>query len=74
MPYQHDTPSDDESSGNSANGNVMPADNGSDADKVTPPDSSVHPYQRLSPDRVLDAMESVGIHCDARIYCRYHLL
>tara|TARA_R110002167_G_scaffold144413_10_gene334839 strand:+ start:72027 stop:73124 length:1098 start_codon:yes stop_codon:yes gene_type:complete len=67
MPYQHDTPSDDESSGNNANGNVMPADNGSDADKVAPPDSSVHPYQRLSPDRVLDAMESVGIHCDARI-------
>ena len=26
-----------------------------------------HPYQRLNPDRVLDAMESLGIESDARI-------
>ena len=69
MLNHHDTPSDDEDedSGNIANGNVMPAESNGEADHAIPPDISVHPYQRLSPDRVLDAMESVGIHCDARI-------
>jgi len=67
MPYQDDTPSADEDYGNIANGNVMPAESASNVDQGTPPDASVHPYQRLSPDRVLDAMESVGIRCDARI-------
>lgn len=32
-----------------------------------PPSLSVHPYQRLTPERVLDAVESVGIRTDARI-------
>ncbi len=67
MSNQHDTQSDDESRGNIANGNVMPADSGGEAVQAAVADPSVHPYQRLSPDRVLDAMESVGIHCDARI-------
>ncbi len=31
------------------------------------PTTTQHPYQRLSPDRVLDAMESVGVCTDARI-------
>lgn len=67
MSDQYDTPSDDESLGNIANGNVMPIDPRGDIDKTSVPDASVHPYQRLSPERVLDAMESVGIRSDARI-------
>ncbi|MCB1664299.1 MAG: serine/threonine protein kinase [Pseudomonadales bacterium] len=40
----------------------------SEPDLTSPsPDDSAHPYQRLNPDRVLDAMESVGIVSDARI-------
>jgi len=67
MPDEYDTTSDDEPSGNIANGNVMPESQSNDIDISTPPGTSVHPYQRLSPDRVLDAMESVGIRSDARI-------
>lgn len=32
------------------------------------PDIHAHPYQRLNPDRVLDAMDSVGICSDARVF------
>ena len=28
---------------------------------------SVHPYQTLGPERVLDAVESLGIQTDARV-------
>lgn len=49
------------------NGNMLSID--ADEAKVdkAPPSTLVHPYQRLSPERVLDAMESVGVHTDARI-------
>ena len=28
---------------------------------------SNHPYSRLGPDQVIDAVESVGYRCDARL-------
>ena len=40
---------------------------GESASDAQPPSLSVHPYQRLTPERVLDAVESVGIRTDARI-------
>lgn len=67
MPDSHDTTSDDEPEARSNNGNIMPSDIGGDTENDAPPDMSAHPYQRLSPERVLDAMESVGIRSDARI-------
>ncbi|MDX1491993.1 MAG: serine/threonine protein kinase [Pseudohongiellaceae bacterium] len=38
-----------------------------DAQAVSEPDEQLHPYHSLSPDRVLDAVESLGIQTDARV-------
>ncbi|MEM7362995.1 MAG: serine/threonine protein kinase [Pseudomonadota bacterium] len=37
------------------------------ADETDEPDSAAHPFTRLTPDLVMDATESVGFRCDARI-------
>ena len=37
------------------------------ADETDEPDSAAHPFTRLTPDLVMDATESVGFQCDARI-------
>ena len=36
-------------------------------DETDEPDSAAHPFTRLTPDLVMDATESVGFQCDARI-------
>lgn len=38
-----------------------------DSPDSPPATLAVHPYQRLTPERVLDAVESVGIRTDARV-------
>ena len=30
--------------------------------------SSLHPYSALTPDTVMDAVESLGFYCDHRLY------
>ena len=49
------------------NGNTLASDVADSKISKEPPSTLVHPYQRLSPERVLDAMESVGVQTDARI-------
>lgn len=62
---RHDTEADDDSIGN-----ILSEDEGSFLSIAvgTSSDDLLHPYQRLSPECVIDAMESVGIRCDARIF------
>ncbi len=49
------------------NGNTLFSDKEESDEAKEPPSMLVHPYQRLSPERVLEAMESVGVQTDARI-------
>ncbi|WP_019528349.1 serine/threonine protein kinase [Dasania marina] len=58
---------DNEISGNKVSGNIA---SDTDAPDVETPDgdNSLHPYQKLTPELVLDAIESTGLITDLRIY------
>ncbi len=63
----HDVEDDDLDEDALCNGNTLVADSDESQEAKEPPSMLVHPYQRLSPERVLEAMESVGVRTDARI-------
>jgi len=67
MPNENDMFDDEQDEDALCNGNTMPAEPDDATAQKEPPSTLVHPYQRLSPDRVLEAMESVGVCTDARI-------
>ena len=45
----------------------MQAAGGAQDTPVAPPTSTPHPYAGLTPERVLDAIESIGYRCDGRL-------